>query len=126
VVRPLAKDLAGRRLQERHLPVHLPVGERRQAGLRRVVHRTRVVVEAGVAAAAVWCSARPSTTSRSSAPRPRARPGCCSSAAHGSAAYFRIQGPTLVIEYAPQGSVDHIHTIYRDPTNDYGAKYAAK
>ena len=45
---------------------------------------------------------------------------------NGSAAYFRIQGPTLVIEYAPQGSVDHIHTIYRDPTNDYGAKYAAK
>jgi hypothetical protein len=42
----------------------------------------------------------------------------------GGAAYFRIQGPTLVIEYAPQGSVDHIHTIYRDPTNDYGAKFA--
>jgi hypothetical protein len=42
----------------------------------------------------------------------------------GSAAYFRIQGPTLVIEYAPQGgSVDHIHTIYRDPTNDYGARF---
>jgi hypothetical protein len=45
---------------------------------------------------------------------------------NGSAAYFRIQGPTLVIEYAPQGSVDHIHTIYRDPTNDYGAKFTAK
>jgi hypothetical protein len=45
---------------------------------------------------------------------------------NGSAAYFRIQGPALVIEYAPQGSVDHIHTIYRDPTNDYGAKLAAK
>jgi hypothetical protein len=45
---------------------------------------------------------------------------------NGSAAYFRIQGPTLVIEYAPQGGVDHIHTIYRDPTNDYGAKFAAK
>jgi hypothetical protein len=45
---------------------------------------------------------------------------------NGSAAYFRIQGPALVIEYAPQGSVDHIHTIYRDPTNDYGAKFAAK
>jgi hypothetical protein len=42
---------------------------------------------------------------------------------NGSAAYFRIQGPTLVIEYAPQGGVDHIHTIYRDPTNDYGAKF---
>jgi hypothetical protein len=47
--------------------------------------------------------------------------------ANGSAAYFRVQGPTLVIEYAPQGgSVDHIHTIYRDPTNDYGAKFVAK
>ena len=45
---------------------------------------------------------------------------------NGSMAYFRIQGPTLVIEYAPQRSVDHIHTIYRDPTNDYGAKIAAK
>jgi len=45
---------------------------------------------------------------------------------NGSAAYFRIQGPTLVIEYAPQGSVDHIHTIYRDPTNDYGARFARR
>jgi len=45
---------------------------------------------------------------------------------NGSAAYFRIQGPTLVIEYAPQSGVDHIHTIYRDPTNDYGAKFARK
>ena len=45
---------------------------------------------------------------------------------NGSAAYFRIQGPTLVIEYAPQGGVDHIHTIYRDPTNDYGAQFARR
>jgi hypothetical protein len=45
---------------------------------------------------------------------------------NGSVAYFRIQGPTLVIEYAPQGNVDHIHTIYRDPANDYGAKLVAK
>jgi hypothetical protein len=44
----------------------------------------------------------------------------------GSLAYFRIQGPTLVIEYAPQRSLDHIHTIYRDPTNDYGSTYASK
>ena len=43
---------------------------------------------------------------------------------NGSQAYFRIQGPTVVIEYAPQGSIDHIHTIYRDPTNDYGAKFS--
>jgi hypothetical protein len=45
---------------------------------------------------------------------------------NGSAAYFRVQGPTLVIEYAPQNGVDHIHTIYRDPTNDYGAKFARR
>jgi hypothetical protein len=38
----------------------------------------------------------------------------------GSAAYYRIQGPTLLIEYAPQGSTHHIHTIIRDPSNDYG------
>ena len=44
----------------------------------------------------------------------------------GSAAYFRIQGPTVVIEYAPQNGVDHIHTIYRDPTNDYGVKIAKR
>jgi hypothetical protein len=45
----------------------------------------------------------------------------------GSAAYFRIQGPTVIIEYAPQrlggDPTKHIHTIYRDPTNDYGAKW---
>lgn len=46
--------------------------------------------------------------------------------ANGSAAYYRIRGPALVIEYAPQGDVDHIHTIYRDPTNDYGVKFARK
>ena len=43
-------------------------------------------------------------------------------------AYYRIQGPHLVIEYAPQGGdpAMHIHTMYRDPTNDYGAKYISK
>jgi len=49
---------------------------------------------------------------------------------NGKGAYFRIQGPTVLIEYAPQGqgdnNVDHIHTIYRDPTNDYAAKAAAR
>lgn len=37
-------------------------------------------------------------------------------------AYYRIQGPHLVIEYAPQRDepANHVHTIYRDPTNDYG------
>jgi hypothetical protein len=45
----------------------------------------------------------------------------------GSAAYFRIHGPTVIIEYAPQrlggDPTRHIHTIYRDPTNDYGVKW---
>jgi hypothetical protein len=45
---------------------------------------------------------------------------------NGGLAYFRIQGPTVLIEYAPQqGDLDHIHTIYRDPTNDYGARLVA-
>lgn len=45
-------------------------------------------------------------------------------------AYFRIQGPTVIIEYAPQrlgGDVTmHIHSMYRDPSNDYGRKHAGK
>src|SRR5271157_5765016 len=45
-------------------------------------------------------------------------------------AYYRIQGPHLVIEYAPQtlgGDPSlHVHTMYRDPTNDYGRGQAAK
>jgi hypothetical protein len=57
--------------------------------------------------------------------------------AQGSAAYFRVTGPTVVIEYSPQGGGGtgtglggaatnlHIHGIYRDPTNDYGAKYTS-
>ncbi|MGK5680112.1 DUF3500 domain-containing protein [Actinoplanes sp. URMC 104] len=42
----------------------------------------------------------------------------------GSSSYFRVTGPHLVIEYSPQSmggdAADHIHGIYRDPTNDYG------
>jgi hypothetical protein len=41
--------------------------------------------------------------------------------AKGSAAYFRVQGPAVVIEYAPQGGTDHIHTVIRNPNDDYGA-----
>ncbi|HEY7428792.1 MAG TPA: DUF3500 domain-containing protein [Gemmataceae bacterium] len=43
------------------------------------------------------------------------------STAKGSAAYFRVQGPTVVIEYALQGDTDHIHTVIRNPKDDYGA-----
>lgn len=41
-------------------------------------------------------------------------------------AYYRIQGPRLHIEFSPQGvggdSTMHVHTVYRDPTNDYGVR----
>jgi Protein of unknown function (DUF3500) len=49
---------------------------------------------------------------------------------NGKGAYFRIQGPGVFIEYAPQGAADantdHIHTIYRDPGNDYADKMTAR
>ena len=45
---------------------------------------------------------------------------------NGSAAYYRIQGPKLWIEYAPQGGTNHIHTIIRDPSNDYGKELTKK
>jgi hypothetical protein len=42
-------------------------------------------------------------------------------------AYYRIQGPKLVIEFSPQGvggdPTMHVHTMYPDPTNDYGIKF---
>jgi hypothetical protein len=45
-------------------------------------------------------------------------------------AYYRIQGPKLVIEFSPQGvggdPTMHVHTMYRDPTNDYGSAYTTK
>ena len=38
--------------------------------------------------------------------------------------YYRIQGPTLLIEFSTRGSVGaeagHYHSIYRNPTNEYG------
>ena len=43
----------------------------------------------------------------------------------GSAAYFRVQGPNLFIEWAPQtlggSAVNHTHAMYREISNDYGA-----
>lgn len=43
----------------------------------------------------------------------------------GSAAYFRVQGPNLFIEFAPQSmggnANNHIHAMYRELGNDYGA-----
>lgn len=39
---------------------------------------------------------------------------------------YAIQGPSLIIEYACQdlggNPLDHLHTMYRDPTNEYGGQ----
>jgi Protein of unknown function (DUF3500) len=49
------------------------------------------------------------------------------STASDSAAYYRVIGPTLAIEFAPQSgdgdATNHLHSMYRDPTNDYGAAW---
>jgi hypothetical protein len=46
------------------------------------------------------------------------------------AAYFRIQGPKVFIEFSPQqpgGDLTmHVHTIYRDPTNGYGRAFVER
>ena len=46
---------------------------------------------------------------------------------HNGSAYYRIQGPRLLIEFSPQGVGGdpslHVHTAYRDPTNSYGSRF---
>lgn len=41
-------------------------------------------------------------------------------------AYYRIQGPRVIIEFAPQGPggdpTMHVHTVYRDPAAAYGSE----
>ncbi len=45
------------------------------------------------------------------------------------AAYFRITGPEVIIEFSPQGmdgdATNHAHNMYRDPTNEYGAAWTS-
>ena len=44
----------------------------------------------------------------------------------GSDFSYRIQGPTLIVEYACQDlggdPLNHLHSMYRDPTNEYGKR----
>ncbi|WP_018680748.1 DUF3500 domain-containing protein [Actinokineospora enzanensis] len=47
----------------------------------------------------------------------------------GQPVYYRVQGPTFTIEFAHQqgqganaGGITHIHSIYREPENDYGSQ----
>ena len=43
------------------------------------------------------------------------------------AAYVRVTGPTIVMEYAPQSwdAGGHLHSMYRDPTNQYGSAWTS-
>ena len=45
----------------------------------------------------------------------------------GGDASYRIQSPSILMEYSPQrlGGIptNHIHAMYRDPSNDYGAGF---
>ena len=44
-------------------------------------------------------------------------------------AYHRVTGPTVIIEFAPQANdgdpANHLHNMYRDPTNEYGAGWTS-
>jgi hypothetical protein len=48
----------------------------------------------------------------------------------GSESYWRVQGPTLFMEYSPQSiggsATEHTHAMFRDPTNDYGVAWTNK
>ena len=43
----------------------------------------------------------------------------------GGSVYFRIHGPSLLIEFSTEGRMGgggpHYHSVYRDPTNEYGS-----
>ena len=40
---------------------------------------------------------------------------------HGEGHYYRIHGPTVLIEYDNvQGGANHVHSVWRDPENDFG------
>jgi hypothetical protein len=48
----------------------------------------------------------------------------------GSDMSYHLSGPGVIIEYAGQDlggdPLDHLHSIYRDPANEYGVKWMAK
>ena len=39
----------------------------------------------------------------------------------GEGHYYRIHGPTILIEYDNvQNGANHVHSVWRDPENDFG------
>ena len=49
--------------------------------------------------------------------------------AEAGASYFRVNGPTVLLEFSPQAlggdPPNHLHNMYRDPTNEYGAAWTS-
>ena len=44
----------------------------------------------------------------------------------GEMMYYRIQGSHVLIEFDHTRTADHIHAVYRDPTNEYGVDWLSK
>jgi hypothetical protein len=45
----------------------------------------------------------------------------------GAAHYYRVQGPQFLIEYDnTQNDANHIHSVWRDFTNDFGRDLLAE
>lgn len=44
----------------------------------------------------------------------------------GDMIYYRIQGSQVLIEYDHTQSANHVHAVYRDPSNDYGVNWLSK
>lgn len=113
----------GKTIAPEGLPITQMTAEQRAAALTLIGHYTGLVDDADAAARMTEIKSAPSQTYFA----------WYGPTTAGSAAYFRFTAPTLVIEYAPQGdprgdrtpTTAHIHGIYRDPTNEYGAKYAS-
>ena len=41
--------------------------------------------------------------------------------------YYRLQGPRFLVEYDnTQNDANHIHSVWRDPANDFGAHLIAQ
>ena len=48
-------------------------------------------------------------------------------ATRGEAHYYRVQGPTFLIEYDnSQNQANHIHSVWRDLKNDFGVDELAE
>ena len=77
----------------------------------------------------LWLRMMPAASATARLAEVRADLGQTYFAWHGDATgsdaiYYRVQGPRLIVEFSTQGRIaadgGHYHSIYRDPTNEYG------